>query len=115
MNRQRKKLTLILMKKITEENLKTLAQKIQLKIDDNKLANFVRIFDDLNPIITNFEKLSIEENIEPMKGIDLGSLTLDDLEEIKEGFSDEKLSIQEIKRNCLMTSDNFVIFKKTNE
>jgi hypothetical protein len=62
--------------------LEKLAQKIQLKIETEQVHTYLRMFDHLDQLLEEFEKVNIARDAEKMERIDVGVLTLAELEEL---------------------------------
>ncbi|CAG8514536.1 7818_t:CDS:2 [Racocetra fulgida] len=98
--------------KMQKKELQKLAQKVQLEIKEEELQNYLDVFKHLEKLLTDFQKVKIEKKTKPLKRINVGSLTLRDLEKLKKGFSQSRISRQDQKKNSLITDDGSVLFKK---
>ncbi|CAG8559471.1 9407_t:CDS:2 [Cetraspora pellucida] len=98
--------------KMQKKELQKLAQKVQLEIKEEELQNYLDVFKHLEKLLTDFQKVKIEKKTKPLKRIDVGYLTLRDLEKLKKGFSQSRISRQDQKKNSLITDDGSVLFKK---
>ncbi|CAG8838358.1 29201_t:CDS:2, partial [Racocetra persica] len=88
-----------------KKELQKLAQKVQLEIKEEELQNYLDVFKHLEKLLTDFQKVKIEKKTKPLKRINVGSLTLRDLEKLKKGFSQSRISRQDQKKNSLITDD----------
>ncbi|KLL03699.1 MAG: hypothetical protein MRERV_35c038 [Mycoplasmataceae bacterium RV_VA103A] len=95
-----------------KKKLQKLAQKVQLEIKEEELQNYLDVFEHLEQLLTDFQKVKIEKKTKPLKRINVGYLTLRDLEKLKKGFSQSRISRQDQKKNSLITDDGSVLFKK---
>ena len=95
-----------------KKELQKLAQKVQLEIKEEELQNYLDVFKHLEKLLTDFQKVKIEKKTKPLKRINVGYLTLRDLEKLKKGFSQTRISRQDQKKNSLITDDGSVLFKK---
>ena len=94
--------------------LKELSQKIQLEIKEEELTEYLEVFDNLEKLLVNFQKIKGIKKFKPMHRIDVGSLTLSDLEKLKNYFSQQKVSKQTLQHNSKVDKDGFVLFRKIN-
>jgi Asp-tRNA(Asn)/Glu-tRNA(Gln) amidotransferase C subunit len=97
-----------------KEKLRKLAQKIQLELKENELTEYAQEFNQLEKLLTNFKKVKINQRIKPMARINVGYLTLSDLEKVKKKSS-PLINKKNLKKNCLVNKENLVLFKKTNQ
>src|ERR1043166_9189902 len=95
-----------------KKELQKLAQKIQLAIKEEELPAYLEIFEYLEKLLTDFKKVQIGKKVKSMKRIDVGYLTLQDLEKLKKNFSQPRVSKKILERNSLSIVDDFVLFKK---
>jgi hypothetical protein len=97
-----------------KKDLQALAQKIQLEIKEEELSTYLEIFEHLEKLTENFQKTKIGKQTKLMARIEIGHLTLEDLEKIKKQFSSRRVSKKTLEKNSLITEDNFILFKKPN-
>ncbi|CAG8793608.1 13524_t:CDS:2 [Racocetra persica] len=76
-----------------KKELQKLAQKVQLEIKEEELQNYLDVFKHLEKLLTDFQKVKIEKKTKPLKRINVGSLTLRDLEKLKKVSSGELLRL----------------------
>ena len=95
-----------------KKELQKLAQKVQLEIKEEELQNYLDVFNHLEQLLTDFKGVKIEKKTKPLKRINVGHLTLRDLEKLKKKFSQLRTSQQDQKKNSLITDDGSVLFKK---
>lgn len=92
--------------------LKELAQKIQLEIKEEELTEYLEAFENLEKSLANFQKIKGVEKFKPMNRIDVGHLTMSDLEKLKTNFSQQKVSKKTLQNNSKVDKDDFVLFRK---
>lgn len=95
-----------------KEELQKLAQKVQLEIKENELLSCLETFKYLEKLLADFKNEKIGKRIKPMTRINVGHLTLKDLNRLKKLFSQSKISKENQAKNSLNTDDGFVLFKK---
>ena len=95
-----------------KKELQKLAQKVQLEIKEEELQNYLDIFKHLEELLTDFKKVKLGKKTQPLKRINVGYLTLRDLEKLKKKFSQFRISQQDQKKNSLTAADGSVLFKK---
>src|SRR3954451_9775336 len=95
-----------------KKELQKLAQKVQLEIKENELAACLETFAHLEKLLTNFKKEPIGKRTKPMARINVGHLTLKDLNRLKKKFTQPRISKEDQARNSPNIADDFVLFKK---
>ena len=74
-----------------KEELQKLAQKIQLEIKGKEITKYLKEFEEIEKLLTNFKKVKINPKIKPMVRIDVGYLTLSELKKLFDGEISSKL------------------------
>ena len=92
--------------------LKELAQKIQLEIKEEELREYSELFNNLEKSLVNFQKIKGVKKFKPMNRIDVGYLTLSELEKLTKNFSQQKVNKKTLQDNSKIDKDGFVLFKK---
>jgi len=95
-----------------KKELRKLAQKVQLEIKEEELSTYLDIFEHLEKLLTDFKKVQVGKKTKSMKRIEVGYLTLRDLEKLKGKFPQSRISKKDQAKNSLNTADGFVLFKK---
>ncbi|CAI2188856.1 18685_t:CDS:2, partial [Funneliformis geosporum] len=105
------------------KELEKLAQKVQLEIKESELSFCLETFSHLEKLLTNFKKEKVGKRIKPMARINVGHLTLKDLNRLKKKFTQSRISKEVQVKNSLNTDDGFggvaerlkaVVLKTTN-
>src|SRR3954471_693876 len=96
------------------KELQDLANKVQIGAEEKELTEYLEGFEQLEKILADFKKIKIGKKIMPMTRIDVGYLTLSDLEKITKNFSQQKVSKKTLQNNSKIDKDNFVLFRKNN-
>jgi len=91
--------------------LLALAKKIQIDIREKEMNGYISFFENFLRLIEEFKKEKITEGTKIMDRIDLGFLTLGDLEENCKELKEDILDVDKVKKNCVLTEDNFVCYK----
>jgi len=95
-----------------KKELQKLAEKVQLEIKEEELSAYLETFEHLEKLLTDFKKVQIKKGAKSMKRIEVGYLTLRDLEKLKKKFSQQKVDKKTLENNAETTPDGFVKFKK---
>jgi Asp-tRNA(Asn)/Glu-tRNA(Gln) amidotransferase C subunit len=95
-----------------KKELQKLAEKVQLEIKEEEISTYLKTFEFLEKLLVDFKKVQIGKKIKPMTRINVGSLSLKDLEKLKKKFSQSRISKKERERNSLSTTDDFILFVK---
>jgi Asp-tRNA(Asn)/Glu-tRNA(Gln) amidotransferase C subunit len=95
-----------------KKELQKLAQKVQLEIKENELSSCLETFAHLEKLLTNFKKEPVGKRVKPMVRINVGHLTLKDLNRLKKKFAQPRISKEDQARNSPNTDGDFVLFKK---
>jgi Asp-tRNA(Asn)/Glu-tRNA(Gln) amidotransferase C subunit len=96
-----------------KEELKKLAQKIQLELKEKETIKYLKEFKQLEKPLSSFKKAKINPKINPMTRIDVGNLTLSELKKLEKTFSNPLISKKNLKDNSItVTKDNSVLFRK---
>ena len=66
--------------------LQKLAEKIQIQIKPEEVKTCLQIFDHLEELLTVFKKTEIKPETTRMERIDVGKLTLQQLEDLSKNF-----------------------------
>ena len=98
--------------RMEKKELQKLAQKVQLEIKEGELSTYLDIFQHLEKLLADFKKVRVGKKTKSLKRIEIGYLTLRDLEKIKENLSQPRISKKDQAKNSLNTADGFVLFKK---
>lgn len=95
-----------------KKELEQLAQKVQLELKEEELTKYLKIFQELEKMLTNFKKIKTGKKTITMTRINTGYLTLSDLEKLAKKCSNSKISKKILQKNSLITKENFVLFRK---
>lgn len=95
-----------------KKELQKLAQKVQLEIKEDEMSSCLETFAHLEKLLINFKKEQVGKRAKPMVRINVGHLTLKDLNKLKEEFTQPRISKEDQARNSPNTDDDFVLFKK---
>jgi len=93
------------------EELQKMAQKLQLKVKSEEIPTYLEIFDKLEELLTNFRQVKLRTKTKSLTRINVGYLTLKDLEKMKKKFFQTKIGKKTFQNNAIITSDNFVLFR----
>jgi hypothetical protein len=63
-------------------------------------------------LLTEFKEIRVGGKVKPLKRIDVGYLTLQDLERLKRKFSQYRVSKKEREKNSLNVANDFILFKR---
>ncbi|MEG7979277.1 MAG: hypothetical protein NY202_05305 [Mollicutes bacterium UO1] len=95
-----------------KKELQALAEKVQLEIKEEQLSTYLETFEYLEKLLTDFKKVQVGKGAKSMARIDVGSLTLKDLEKLKKKFSQQRINKKTLENNAETTPDGFILFKK---
>jgi hypothetical protein len=95
-----------------KKELQKLAQKIQLEIKAEELPAYLETFEYLEKLLVEFKKVRMGKKAKSLMRINIGHLTLKDLVQLKNKFSQVRISKKDRAKNSLSTDDDFVLFKK---
>lgn len=94
------------------KELQDLANKVQIVVEEKELTEHLENFEQLAKILADFKQIKIGKKAMPMTRIDVGYLTLSDLEKLTKNFLIKKISKKTLKSNSIVTEKGFVFFKK---
>ena len=78
-----------------KKELQKLAEKVQLEIRAEEISTYLETFAFLEKLLADFKKVRVGKKIKPMARIDVGFLSLKDLERLKKEFSQPRISKKE--------------------
>ena len=94
--------------------IKELAKKIQLEIKEEELSEYLATFNELEKLLINFQEIKAVKKFKPMNRIDVGYLTLSEIDKLKKNFLQRKTSKKTLQNNSKIDKNGFVLFKKTS-
>ena len=94
------------------KELQDLANKVQIGADEKELTEYLENFEQLEKSLADFKKIKIGKKVMPMTRINVGYLTLSDLEKLTKNFPIKKISKKTLESNSIVTKKGFVLFKK---
>jgi Asp-tRNA(Asn)/Glu-tRNA(Gln) amidotransferase C subunit len=100
---------------MNKEEVKKLFKKIQLEIKEEELSRYQDYLEKIKEMVSDFEKFDLPKDVRPMKRIEIGKITLTDLKKISKNFISEKIEKKDIEKNCSVTEDNFILFRKKSK
>jgi len=95
-----------------KKELQNLAYKIQLEIKEEEFPAYLETFNQLEKLLVKLPKAKIGKKEKTRTGINVGYLTLKDLEKIKKKFRNQRVSRKTLQNNAETTSDGFILFKR---
>ena len=97
------------------KELGNLAQKVQLEIKEVELPHYLKTFNRLEKILAKFRNVEIGLKKRSTKRINIGYLTLKDLEKLTKKYSSPRISKKVLESNATVTSDGFILFKPKSQ
>jgi len=94
--------------------VKELAKKIQLEIKEEELSEYLVTFNKLEKLLINFQEIKAIKKFKSMNRIDVGYLTLSEIDKLKNNFLQRKTSKKTLQNNSKIDKNGFVLFKKTS-
>jgi hypothetical protein len=95
------------------EEIIELAKSIQIRVSEEEVEEYKLLFKRIDKELEKISKF--KEKGKKMTRINIGDLSLSELDKISRGFKEEIIEKEIMKKNCLMTEDNFIIFRKKKE
>ena len=93
------------------KEIQELAQKIQLEIKPDEMPDCLEIFQHLEELLVNFKKTKIKKDLKIMTQINIGYLTLSNLEKLKKKFTNRLVSQETLRANSEITEDGFILLR----
>jgi len=94
--------------------VKELAKKIQLEINEEEVNKYLATFNELEKLLINFQEIKAVKKFKPMNRIDVGYLTLSEINKLKKNFLPRKTSKKTLQNNSKIDKSGFVLFKKAS-
>ena len=98
-----------------EKELENLAEKVQLEIKKAGLPHYLKTFNRLEKMLTKFKNVKVGSKKNSIKRMNIGYLTLKDLEELTKKYSSPRISKKVLENNATVTPDGFILFKPKSQ
>jgi len=98
-----------------KKELQKLAEKVQLGIKEEEFSAYLETFKHLEKLLTDFQKVQMKKGTKSMKRIEVGYLTLRDLEKLKKKFSQQKVDKKTLANNAETIPDGFIFFNNSRK
>nr|CAG8502355.1 3139_t:CDS:2 [Entrophospora candida] len=88
-----------------KKELENLAKKVQLEIKEADLTHYLKTFNRLEKMLTKFKNVKVGSEKNSIKRMNIGYLTLKDLEELTKNYSSPRISKKVLENNAIVTPD----------